>query len=253
MFTQIGPAPVRKQITSGPEVIDSEVLMVRVLESAAKLVAAVRARHEGIPEIVLVGGTTGRKGMSQTHGHFHANQWTTRKAGESPVHEIYLSGESLARGGRATAGTVIHELAHAFAFANGIKDTSNVGRYHNKRFKEIAERFGLEISQAPVIGFSVTTLPDDTYRTYRDEIDALGDAIQGHRAGAYGRAFTGGGGIGGGSEPGGTTAAAGPKRARLKMGCPECGEYTPVSNKWWDSNGDKIQCVEHGCAFDLKE
>ena len=243
MFEQIGPAPVRKQITSGPEVIDSEVLVVKVLEAAAKLVAAVRARHEGIPEIVLVGGTTGRKGLSQTHGHFHANQWTTRKAGENPVHEIYLSGESLARGGRATAGTVLHELAHAYCHANGIKDTSNVGRYHNQKFKEIAERFGLSISQAPVIGFSVTTLPDDTYRTYRDEIDALGDAIQGHRAGA-GRAFMVGIGAG---EPGGTV------RARLKMGCPECGEYTPVSTTWWDSNGDKIQCVEHGCAFDLKE
>ena len=236
MFKQIDPAPVRKQITSGPEVIDSEVLVVKVLEAAAQLVAAVRARHEGIPEIVLVGGTTGRKGLAQTHGHFHANQWTTRKAGETPVHEIYLSGESLARGGRATAGTVIHELAHAYCHANGIKDTSNVGRYHNQKFKEIAERFGLSISQAPVIGFSVTTLPDDTYRTYRDEIDALEDTLQGHRAGA-----------GGGTEPRGTV------RARLKMGCPECGEYTPVSNKWWDSNGDKIQCAEHGCAFDLKE
>ena len=248
MFKQVGPAPTRLQITPGPEVIDSEVLVVKVLEAAARLVAAVRARHEGIPEIVLVGGTTGRKGLSQTHGHFHANQWTTRKAGENPVHEVYLSGESLARGGRATAGTVLHELAHAYCHANGIKDTSNVGRYHNKRFKEIAERFGLSISQAPVIGFSVTTLPDDTYRTYRDEIDALGDAIQGHRAGA-GRAFMVG--IGGG-EPGGTSAA-GPKRERLKMGCPECGEYTPVSTTWWDSNGDKIQCAEHGRAFDLKE
>ena len=249
MFKQIAPAPVRKQITSGPEVIDSEVLVVKVLEAAARLVAAVRARHEGIPEIVLVGGTTGRKGLSQTHGHFHANQWTTRKAGETPVHEIYLSGESLARGGRATAGTVLHELAHAYCHANGIKDTSNVGRYHNQKFKEIAERFGLSISQAPVIGFSVTTLPDDTYRTYRDEIDALGDAIQGHRAGA-GRAFMvgiGGDGGGGGTETGRTV------RARLKMGCPECGEYTPVSTTWWDSNGDKIQCAEHGCAFDLKE
>ena len=247
MFKQIGPAPVRKQITSGPEVIDSEVLVVKVLEAAARLVAAVRARHEGIPEIVLVGGTTGRKGLSQTHGHFHANQWTTRKAGETPVHEIYLSGESLARGGRATAGTVLHELAHAYAHANGIKDTSNVGRYHNQKFKEIAERFGLSISQAPVIGFSVTALPDETYRTYRDEIDELGDAIQGHRAGVGGDGGDGGDGGGGGTEPGGTV------RARLAMGCPECGEYTPVSNKWWNSNGDKIQCVEHGCAFELKE
>ena len=250
MFKEIGPAPVRKQITSGPEVIDSEVLVVKVLEAAARLVAAVRARHEGIPEIVLVGGTTGRKGLSQTHGHFHANQWTTRKAGETPVHEIYLSGESLARGGRATAGTVLHELAHAYCHANGIKDTSNVGRYHNQKFKEIAERFGLSISQAPVIGFSVTTLPDDTYRTYRDEIDALGDAIQGHRAGAGGAFMVG---IGGGNGDGGGTETGGTVRTRLRMGCPECGEYTPVSNKWWDANGDKIQCVEHGCAFDLKE
>ena len=51
-----------------------------------------------------------------------------------------------------------HEAAHAIACQRGIKDTSRQGRYHNSRFKAIAEEVGLDVSRDPEWGWSVTAL-----------------------------------------------------------------------------------------------
>ena len=55
MFKEIGPAPVRKQITSGPEVIDSEVLVVKVLEAAAQDKSIYLAQAEISPLGTVIG------------------------------------------------------------------------------------------------------------------------------------------------------------------------------------------------------
>ena len=52
--------------------------------------------------------------------------------------------------------TLCHEMVHYYCQLNGIQDTSQNYRYHNKKFKEEAEKRGLLISQAKYIGWSVT-------------------------------------------------------------------------------------------------
>ena len=231
------------QVRRFVEAVESEDLIAGVLSAAADVWAALQRNHPGIPNVVIVGGTSGRSGFSQTHGHFWAGQWKHNGATRP---EVYLSGESIARGAVATFGTLAHEAAHAYAHAKGIKDTSNAGRYHNRKFKAIAETFGLEIGQADVIGFSPTTVPDETAERYAGVIDGLAVAIQGYRA-APGMSFAGGAGgnTGGGAEP------STPKRARLKMLCLQCDNPTPVSQKWWDAHGGNLYCMEHATYYEL--
>ena len=44
-----------------------------------------------------------------------------------------------------SSAVILHEAAHALAYARGIKDTSRQGRYHNKHFKTCAEQLGLAV------------------------------------------------------------------------------------------------------------
>lgn len=88
--------------------------------------------------------------------------WTNKETGEL-FQEINISASYLYRPIENTVATLIHECCHLYAMQNGIKDTSNNGVYHNKKFKEIAENIGhLEIKQAKTIGWSVTYPTMDT-------------------------------------------------------------------------------------------
>lgn len=93
------------------------------------------------------------------------------------MHELFIGGEGLARGGRGVLGTLLHEAAHGAANARGIQDTSRQGRYHNAKFKVIAESFGLTIEHGKGIGWSLTTVPDNTAALYAAEVVQLDAAV----------------------------------------------------------------------------
>lgn len=195
-----------------------------ILNAADRVWNAIRKNHPEVPPVTLVVGAAGKKKNSITHGHFHAEQWEV-KDGEG-VHEVMLSGESLARGAVPTLGTLIHEAAHAAAHAQGIEDTSNKGRYHNKRFKAIAEGFGIELEQDSTRGWSATTVPDSTVTKYKREVDALEEVLV-----AYKRGFVG-------------VAASKPKGPRnstkIKLDC-GCGSPFTMSKIEFEKRGS-ITC-----------
>ena len=117
-------------------------------------------------------------------------------------HEIMVSGENLARGGRAVFGTVAHEATHAYNIQAGIRDVDTNGR-HNKRFKESAEHlFGLTITKlSESIGWSKTDVSPECAKRWRDQIKAIDEAIAtvARREEASGFGFGGGftfGGLG---------------------------------------------------------
>ena len=62
-------------------------------------------------------------------------------------HEIHISSEYLDRPAIEIAATVRHELIHAKNFQDGIRDTSNNGIYHNKKFLESATAYGLVMDE----------------------------------------------------------------------------------------------------------
>jgi ribosomal protein S27AE len=77
-------------------------------------------------------------------------------------YEITLSAEYLNRPIEEIVATLLHEMIHLYCSQNKIQDTSNNCIYHNKKFKEEAEKRGLIIEKAKTIGWSVTKLHDNT-------------------------------------------------------------------------------------------
>lgn len=139
--------------------------------------AAIRERHEDVPEVVVtIGSGSDAKGMKL--GHFAAQRWVR---GEDELHELFVGGEGLAAGAASVLATLLHEAAHAAAQVRGIKDTSRQGRYHNQRFKSIAESFGLAIEHDDRIGWSLTALPQSTEAGYAETVAMLHQAITAHR------------------------------------------------------------------------
>jgi len=89
-----------------------------------------------------------------------------------------ISGEGLRRGARSVLGTLLHEAAHALSAARGVQDTSRQGRYHNKKFKTHAEELGITVQHDPKLGWSVTTVPDETAGRYAEQVSALDTAMK---------------------------------------------------------------------------
>ena len=158
----------------------------------------------------------------RTYGHFTVGKvW---KAEESRYNEINISAEHLDRPIEYIMATLQHELIHFYCQLNGIADTSQNGRYHNKRFKKEAEERGLIISYEKYIGHSVT----DPSEQFIEVLKSYGieKPLNINRGGIMG--FTG---IDGGSEGNngkdGTKGIGGQtdkrKTSTRKYQCPCCG------------------------------
>jgi hypothetical protein len=111
-----------------------------------------------LPKVVITIQESGRR---NAYGWFGNGFWTDRLAGDS-VPEINLSAEYLSRGPEGLLETLLHEMAHLWnATVANVRDCSG-GQYHNKRFKEAAERFALEVSRDGKRGWAYTKLTDDS-------------------------------------------------------------------------------------------
>lgn len=118
-----------------------------------------------LPKVVITIQESGRR---NAYGWFGNGFWTDRLAGES-VPEINLSAEYLSRGEDGLLETLLHEMAHLWnATVANVRDCSG-SQYHNKRFKEAAERFGLKVERDGKRGWAYTSLTD----TSRDAIADL--------------------------------------------------------------------------------
>lgn len=129
----------------------------------------IRARHPDVPRATFtIGSGTLNNPIGIKFGHFGAARW---QIGLKELRaEVFLAGELFARPFAALVvegvdpndapafvgpekqfplvpvavlAVLLHEAAHAVAAARGVKDTSRGGRYHNERFKAIAEELGL--------------------------------------------------------------------------------------------------------------
>lgn len=92
----------------------------------------------------------------KTNGHFTTQEVWKDTQRKRSFYEINLSAERLNRPIANTIATLIHEMVHYYCQLNDIQDTSRGGTYHNKRFKEEAEKRGLLIDYDPKIGHSIT-------------------------------------------------------------------------------------------------
>ena len=80
-------------------------------------------------------------------------------------YELNIGAETLNRPIENVVTTMIHECVHLYCLMNNIKDTSNNGVYHNKRFKKIAEEMGhIQITKHEKYGFTISEPTEETIR-----------------------------------------------------------------------------------------
>lgn len=148
--------------------------VVRLLERVHQ---RIRQNHPEVPEVVIVTGAGIGFGGGKW-GHFRPQGWTAQNGEDKAthIHEMFMAGETLAKGSRQVLQTMLHESAHALAEHRGEKDTSRQGRWHNQVFRKTAEELGLEYKAAKAdkaLGFSQVTLTAETVEEYKDLLEAL--------------------------------------------------------------------------------
>lgn len=87
-----------------------------------------------------------------TYGHFTTAKVWKKKDGES--YELNIAAEMLSCPIEETLDTMLHEMVHLYCKENGIQDVSRGGKYHNGKFKEQAERVGLECFKTEKYGWN---------------------------------------------------------------------------------------------------
>ncbi len=242
---------------------DTGSAVVAAMETAY---ADVRRRHADLPEVMFITGT-GLMGRGAKWGHYWRDRWVENAegatanwdaitAGRRP--EVFIAGERLACGAEDVFETILHEAAHALAVVRGIKDTSREGRYHNGRYRALAEELGLTYPHEtphPVIGFSETALTDETRKDYARTIESLAQAITVYLDTFKDLGLTppaplapgaGSSGRGGDIVPGQPRQPAKKDRNYQKAECP-CGRVIRASTKTLDEG--EIRCGICGQEF----
>ena len=95
-------------------------------------------------------------------------------AKEGGYYEINMCAEHLSRPFGETCGTLIHEMVHLKNLQDGVQDCSRSGKYHNKRFKETAEKYGLTVEKDAKYGYCRTKLTDETVEWLKAEFPKEG-------------------------------------------------------------------------------
>lgn len=160
---EVSPSPVRE--TTGSSV-------VRLLERVHE---RIRSYHPEVPAMVIVTGA-GIGNGSNKWGHFRPQGWLTKDKTGGQHHEMFMAGETLAKGAKQVLQTMLHESAHALAAVEGKQDTSRQGRWHNQEFRKNAERMGLEHKGEKADkthGYSFVTLTEHTTTLYADLLEEL--------------------------------------------------------------------------------
>ena len=76
-----------------------------------------------------------------TWGHCsRAKIWQKK---QEETYEMNIAAEMLAAPIEEIIDTLLHEMVHLYCRENGIKEVSRGGKYHNGKFKELAEAVGL--------------------------------------------------------------------------------------------------------------
>lgn len=100
----------------------------------------------------------------KAYGHCSTKKiWKQGKDGEDEgQYEINIGAEFLNRPSENTAATMLHEMVHLYCRENGLDETCQNGRYHNKLFKQECEARDLVIEYDRTNGYS-TTLPGTAF------------------------------------------------------------------------------------------
>lgn len=106
-----------------------------------------------LPKVIITIQEAGRR---NAYGWFGKSFWKDDIC-EQGVCEINLSAEYMGRDPLSILETLLHEMAHLDNAMNDIRDCTS-GQYHNKKFKQAAERYGLTVKRMGNKGWASTQL-----------------------------------------------------------------------------------------------
>lgn len=154
------------------------------------------------------------------YGHVTIGKVWKRKGEER--HELNIAADWLQRPIENVVATMIHEMVHLYNIQMGVQDTSRGGSYHNKKFKEEAEKHMIRIEKDDKYGWTITQVTDELLEYIIDK--GWGDIDMGRGFGWLGGS-TGKGKTGTGAAvgPDGDTEKRKPKGNSRHYVCPSCG------------------------------
>lgn len=91
----------------------------------------------------------------------HVTVGKTWKKGEEWRHELNIAADWLDRPIENVVATMIHEMVHLLNIQRGVQDCSRGDTYHNRKFKEEAEKHMLHIDKDERYGWTVTSPTDE--------------------------------------------------------------------------------------------
>jgi hypothetical protein len=174
--------PQQARARAGADVDQRTSQLLAVLESCW---AAIRRQYPEVPAAVVVvaAGSDRRNGLFKW-GHFAALRWRPRPVeGEegggarAALPEVLVAGEGLERPALEVLGTLLHEAAHAVADVRQVRDTSRDGRYHNRRYRAIAEAMGMDVEEMEPYGHARTAVRPETAALFADQVEELAAAL----------------------------------------------------------------------------
>lgn len=155
------------------------------------------------------------------YGHVTVGKLWKRGEGDEWRHELNISADWLDRPIENVVATMLHEMVHLYNIQNDVQDCSRGGSYHNKRFKEEAEKHMLRIEKDEKYGWTITHPTEELI----DYIISQGwEEFQMCRG--FGWAISGGSGAKGGDKATGKPTKGGTKAKgsnSRRYVCPGCG------------------------------
>lgn len=99
-----------------------------------------------------------------TYGHCScAKVWRNK---DTEQYEMNIAAEALDVEIEEVLDTLIHEMVHLYCRENGIQEVSRVGKYHNGKFKALAEEKGLVCYKAGQYGWNTQGKGNDRLTEY---------------------------------------------------------------------------------------
>jgi len=185
------------------------------------------------PDAQLAVITVYRRESGQSWGYFHKSQFINKRESGQRLDEIQIDSTLLKESARMVLCILLHEACHSVASHREVQDTSRQGRYHNRRFVEIAQEAGLVTQPDKRIGCTTPNMTDQTAQRYRTVIDELEQALTLYQ------------------EPPLRNGPTRRKSRMLKAQCPACERVIRGSQKTFDAG--PVICQPCASPFQVEE
>lgn len=159
---------------------------------------------------------------------------------DSEQYEMNIAAEVLNGELEEIIDTLLHEMVHLYCRENGIQEVSRGGKYHNGKFKELAEKVGLQCEKCGQYGWNTVGHGNDKLTEYAlekgwNEIRITRGTVTGFH------------GIAGSGTAAGGAGTRGPKApsSTRKLQCPKCG------NSCRATKAIRIMCMD--CMEQMQE